>query len=104
MPQIGQLAYRMGANHHGIKMFGHAVGLSVQRVAWITQQVQNSGVSSADLLQLQVLLFVGEEGVDVDGQPRCCRMTPLSSALLGDVSFSVPVAAKMHGELEHTSY
>ena len=29
---------------------------------------------------------------------------PLPSALLGVVLFSMPVAAKMHGELEHASH
>ena len=50
MPPIGQLAYRMGTKHHGVEMFGHAVGFSAQRIAWVTQQVQDSGMSGADLL------------------------------------------------------
>ena len=104
MPLIGQLAYRTGAKHHGVKVFGHAVRLGVQWVTWVTQQVQNSGVSSADLLQLQILLFVGEEGIKADGWPWCCRMSPLSLALLGDVSIPVPVVAKMHGEPEHAPH
>ena len=104
MPPIGQSVYRTGAKHHGVKMFSHAVRLGVQRVAWITQQVQNSRVSSTDLLQLQVLLFISEEGINVDGLPRCCRMSPLSSALLGDVSFLVLVVAEMHGEPEHAPH
>ena len=101
---MGQLAYRTGAKHHGVEVFGHAVRLSIQQVAWVTQQIQNSGVSSADLLQLQILLFVGEEGIKVDGWPRCCRRGPPSSALLGDVSFPAPVVAEMHGEPEHTPH
>ena len=32
-PPIGQLSYSTGAKHHGIKMFGHAVGFSVQWIA-----------------------------------------------------------------------
>ena len=104
MPLTRQLAYRTGTKHHGVKVFGHAVRLGIQRVAWVTQQIQDSGVSSADLLQLQILLFVCEEGIKVDGQPRCCSMGPLSSMLLGDVSFSVLVAAEMHGELEHAPH
>ena len=98
---IGQLAYRTGANHHGVEVFGHAVRLGVQQVAWVTQQIQNSGVNSTDLLQLQILFFIGEEGVKVDGQPRCCRMSPPSSALLGNVLFLVLVAAEMHDKPEH---
>ena len=104
MPPIGQLAYRTGAKHHGIEVFGHAVRLGIQWVAWVTQQIQNSGISSADLLQLQILLLVSEEGVKADGQLRCCRRGPPSSALLGDVSFPVPVAAEMHGEPEHAPH
>ena len=50
MPPIGQLAYRTAAKHHGVEMFGHAVRFGVQRIAWIAQQVQDSRVSSADLL------------------------------------------------------
>ena len=34
-PMIGQLAYIMGAKHHGFKVFGHTVGLGVQWVAWV---------------------------------------------------------------------
>ena len=34
-PPIGQLAYRTGAKHHGIEVFGYAVGLGVQLVAWV---------------------------------------------------------------------
>ena len=52
VPPIGQLAFSTGTKHHGVKVFGHAVELGIQRVAWVTQQVQNSWVSSADLLQL----------------------------------------------------
>ena len=103
-PPIGQLAYRKGAKHHGVKVLGHAVGLGIQQVAWATQQVQNSGVSSADLLQFQIFLFVSEEGVKVDGRPRCCRRDLPSSVLLGDVSFLVPVVAEMHGEPEHAPH
>ena len=104
MPPIGQLAYRMGAKHHGIEVFSHAVRLSIQWVAWVAQQVQNSEVSSTDLLQLQILLFVREEGIKVDGWPQCCRMSPLSSALLGDVTFPAPVAAEIHGKPEHAPH
>ena len=104
MPSIGQLAYRTGAKHHGVEVFDHAVRLGVQQVAWVAQQVQNSGVCSTDLLQLQILLFVSKEGIKVDGQPRCCRMSPLSSALLGDVSFPVLVAAEMYDKPEHAPH
>ena len=76
MPPIGQLAYRLGANHHGIQMFGHAVGFGIQRIAWVAQQVQDSRVSSADLLLLQVLFFVGEEGINFDGWRWHCRGIP----------------------------
>ena len=103
-PPIGQLAYRTGAKHHGIKVFSHAVRLGIQRVAWVTQQIQDSRVSSTDLIQLQILLFIGKEGVKVDGRPQCCRRGPPSSALLGNVSFPVPVAAEMHGKPEHAPH
>ena len=104
MPPIGQLAYRTGAKHHGVEMFGHALRFSVQRIAWVAQQVQDSGMSSTDLLQLQVLFFVSEEGVNVDGWQWRCRGNPLPPVLLGVVSFLMPVAAKMHGELQHASH
>ena len=85
-------------------MFGHAVRFGIQQIAWVAQQVQDSGVSSADLLLLQVLFFVGKEGISVYGWQQHGRGNPLPPALLGVVSFSMPVAAKMHGELEHASH
>ena len=103
-PRLGNWPTGTGAKHHGIEVFGHAVGLGVQRVAWVTQQVQNSGVSSTELLQLQILLSIGEEGIKVDGWPRCCRRGPPSPMLLGNVSLPVPVAAEMHGEPEHAPH
>ena len=104
MPPIGQFSYSMGTKHHDVEMFGHTVGFSIQWIAWVTQQVQDSGMSGTDLLQLQILFFVGEEGVDVNDWWWRWMGNPLPSALLGIVSFSMPVVAKMHGEFEHASH
>ena len=39
MPPAVQFAYRGVANHHGIKVLGHTVRLSIQRVAQVIKQV-----------------------------------------------------------------
>ena len=49
MPSTGQFTYEAGANHHGIKVFGHAVRFSIQWIARVTLQVQDTDMGGVYL-------------------------------------------------------
>ena len=101
---FGQVAEIMGANKHGVVVFGHTMRFCVQGVARVTQQVHDADMRHIYLPKLEIFLLVVKEGGKIHGGHRHPRGKSLPPAVFGEVSLAAPLLAVMHGKLEHAPH
>ena len=85
----------------GSIVLGHAMRLSIQRVAGVAQQIHDANMRHVHLLWLKIFFFVGEEGGEIDSGQRHRWRKPSSSVLHNEIALSTSVVTVVHGELQH---